>query len=760
MAYTEVTKELPPSFAEIRSKYSYLQMIFQERNTEYQILRDIFHGTLAQDQRDKTVAGTVTRNRPEIIYNVLNSSIRRYMDQSSTPPRIDGVPRGFEIDDIELADKRAKLLDYICECNNMGVKDIQASFYQALLGKAIWNVRPAPHLKHKVKIELAVPDFYYPITKGDNWQDPVAVIYGFRQFKDDVWRDPMKFRQSGEMDSTIEYWDKKWYVRLDERGAMVIPHNLGEILWYETHNIPIPHQDRGQGDIDQSVGLQEYLNLLLSSFASMIAYAANPIAVVRGTKVGGTNLPFQERAVWELERDAQVGFLQWEGAPPTTEAQVLRIFQGIEDTTGVNSPAFGREIPSGTSGTTVRSLMAGFNTRLGTKQQLAGDCRARLLAGVQLVLEKMFPDEEFEVAGENVRPGRAYGKKTRYTVKPREFEGWYKTKIIYQPLDPAATYFQEMDKLKNGIQSEYTTMKNLGIQNVWDEKERIRIERQEKAEHQNDLALAQQGQYVSPEQQAQAAQDDQAGMTQLLEQLKGLKGVPGASPKGQEERDAKRDVALEAAKVPPPSVVSEPGGPSSPSALAEPELNLEDITSKLRASGFTGRIALSGKIATEGKGSGTVHLENPQQAGEVRQILGASAQGLQFQGLDPDKPLGADMIDLTRKGQKKNLAEPRKVDGYLNVIVTNAGATNTARVYEIAVHDDKGNLVQMGKTNPQRVVTAEQGELIRIRVSGISRRQDGDTVRWALVAPTPVKADAQARPSTLSEIEKLWKRGT
>ena len=169
-----------------------------------------------------------------------------------------------------------------------------------------------------------------------------------------------------------------WFIRIDGDQALMIKHNLGEVLWYECQNIPIPHRHRGQGDIDQAINLQEYLNLLLSSFADMIAYAANPIAVVRGTKVGGTNLPFQERAVWELERDAQVGFLQWTGAPPTNEAQTLRVFQGIEDLTGVSSPAFGREIPSGTSGNAIRSLLAGFNTRLGTKQQLMGDCMVRI----------------------------------------------------------------------------------------------------------------------------------------------------------------------------------------------------------------------------------------------------------------------------------------------------------------------------------------------------------------------------------------------
>lgn len=757
----ETVLAAPPSITDIRSQYAYLKTIFSERNGEYEILRGIFDGTLAQDQKDKAAPGKLTRNRTEMIYNVLNAAIRRYMDQMSAPPRIEGIPRGFEIGDIELADKRAKLLTEIWDCNNMTVKLMQASFYQALLDKAVFNVRPAPHLPHKVKIELAVPDFYFPICDGDDWSNPRAVIYGFRKFNDQTFRDPMRFRQESAMDTVIEYWDKTWFIRIDGDQALMIKHNLGEVLWYEAQNIPIPHRHRGQGDIDQAINLQEYLNLLLSSFADMIAYAANPIAVVRGTKVGGTNLPFQERAVWELERDAQVGFLQWTGAPPTTEAQTLRVFQGIEDLTGVSSPAFGREIPSGTSGNAIRSLLAGFNTRLGTKQQLMGDCMVRINRGVQLVLENLFPEEEFEINGENIKPGAELGKPQRYTVKPSEFKGWYKTRVVFSPLDPASMYFQEMDKFAKGVQSRYTTMKNLGIVSVWDELERIRIEKREEADQANDMALAQQGQFVSPEKQAAATADNQQAMTELFHQLKGQTasggGIPGANPNGQDQRDRVKATAAAAALPPPPSGVAAPTGPSMPSSLANPEVTIEDLMQKLRGAPLSGKAAVSGPVVTAGKGAATIHLENPQDAGEIRRILGPVAQGVVFQGLDPNRPTGADYIDL-RGSQKKNQVEPRKIQGYLNVIVVGIVPTNNALVYEIAVQGKK-DTVPLGKTNPQRAVNAEQGELIKVRVEGITRREDNGVVKYSLVSPMPVKSEGLAAPSSLDDVQKLWEKG-
>lgn len=736
-----------------------MKTCYAERNGEFEILRGLFDGTIAQEARSKAVAGKLTQNKTELIYNVLNAAIRRYMDQMSAPPRIEGIPRGFELDDIELADKRAKVLQKIWEANGMTVKLMQSSFYQALLDKAIFNVRPAPQLPHKVKIELAVPEFYYPICRGDNWQEPEAVIYGFRKFKSDYHlQDPMRFRVDAAMDEVIEYHDKNHFIRIEDNRALVIRHMLGEILWEEAHNIPIPHRHRGQGDGDQIVGLQEYLNLMLGSFADMIAYAANPIAVVRGTKVGGTNLPFEPRAVWELERDAQVGFLQWTGAPPTSEAQILRVFQGIEDLTGVSSPAFGREIPSGTSGNAIRSLLAGFNTRLGTKQQLMGEALTRVNRKVQLVLERIFPDVEFEINGENVRPGKPLGKPQKYTVKGRDFGGWYDNRVIFNPLDTASTYFQELDKLAKGIQSRFTTMRALGIPNVWDELERIRIEKREEADQANDMALAQQGNFMSPEKQAMQAEGDQAAMAQLLGQLKGA-GMPGAAGDATADRQAKRDVKAATALPPPSSAAPVPdAGPAGPSALEEPPANLEDIMARLKGGAVSGRMALSGDAVANGKGNFNVHLENPADAAQVRQILGPLAFGATFKGIDPDKPLEPGAIEI--KSQKKNLAEARKTPkGFLSVVVMGVVPTGNALVYDIGIIGEDGTLIPFGRTNAQRNIKAEQGEIIRVQVQGVSRREDDGKIKWALVSPMPVKGMPAAAPSGIKDVQRLYDQG-
>ncbi len=743
------TAAAPPSAAWIQSQYRLLTTIFSQRNSEYSSLRRVFDGDMAGAQEAKTKTGTPFQDRMSLIYNVSNATVRRYMDSMSSPPRIECIPEGFDLADLELADKRTKFLEYIYHCNNMPMKLMQVAYYQSLLDKAILHARPAPNLPHKIKIELGVPDFYYPITRGDDWQHPVAVIYGFRTFRGNNFiRDPMTFRNSEELEGVIEFWDENWFIRIEPEKVLVIKHMLGLIPWYEVHNLPIPHRYRGQGDVDQAVGLNEYLNMLMSAMGEMIAYAAAPIAIVRGTKVGGTNLPFEPRAVWELERDAQAGFLQWSGAPPSVEAQILRTIQAIEDTTGVSSPAFGREIPSGTSGSAVRSLMAGFNTRLGTKQQMLGEALTRLNEGIQCIAEKMFPSWEYRVVGENIQPGRDMGKHKIYGVQPKDFKGWYRNRVLFSPLDPSQTYFQEVDKWQKGLQSRYTTMKSLGVQNVWDELERMRLEHGEKAEQENDMAQARNGQFVAPAK----AEEDQAAMTAMLSQ------ILGGENKAIEQKAAKEKVASDAARqsatgqVAPAVDTTAPQEPAKASSVAVP---MADVLSALRKlTTLSGRGALVGSPQQP-----AIALENPQDENTIRQALGSLGQGIKFTKLKPDEVLSSEAIEFSpQKGQKKNQVEIKRLnETYLSLVVLNTDRTNNALVYNLGIQDDNGNIIPIAKSDPQRRITAEDGEIIRVRVSGLSLRDDSGVRKWGIISPMPVASKvAPSRPSSFKDLQRLW----
>lgn len=720
----------PPSDDFILSTHKHVSTMFSPRNSEYQILRKVFDGDFMGASQVKALGDSQFQERVKLIYNICNATVRRYMDQLSAPPRIEAVPRGWEPKDLEIADKQTKFLEYVYEANGFDKLLMQAGFYQSLLDNAVWHVRPNPDGVCKIKLELGVPDFYYPIVQSDDWNDVRGVIYAFRKFDAGAWQQkPLRAPIDGELaqagsDVVVEWWDAKYCIRF-EGGKKVgtIQHDLGIIPWHKADNIPIPHRFRGQGDVDQAIGLNEYLNMLMSDMADMINYAANPIAVVRGTKVGGVNLPFAPRAVWELERDAQVGFLQWTGAPPSVEAQLIRSIQAIEDTTGVSSPAFGREIPSGTSGSAVRSLMAGFNTRLGTKQTLMGGALVRANTSICAMAERLFPNWEIPVIGElqtdedpegtaalaqldaeadaPKRKPRKKGSKVQYVVKPKEFDGWYKTRMIFPPTDPTASYFQEMDKFAKGIQSKETTMRNMGITNIYDEQERIRTERLEEAEHANNMGLAQQGQFVSPGQQEAKQQADSQGLAQAMQQFAAARG---ALPNGAQQRADKRKTEATFLKPHGQGLLEGPGGTTSPAGAGdtpgtEGDVNISDVMLALkRATNLSGRGAVVGDLAKKGSaGRFTIALENPQDVNAIKMALGPLASKADFTVADFKKPLPEDSVSFSDPSK----AGARKPSGDGPPPRDAIGITNPLEKSEFTRESKKKSIQRSGIVDPQ-----------------------------------------------------------
>jgi hypothetical protein len=759
-----------PSVDYIESRAQYLRTLYSPRNGEYQVLRRCFDGSFISTQESNARPDGLFNDRMRMVYNMTNASVRRYMDSLSAPPRVEAQPRGVEEADIELADDKSRVLEQIYQENKMPVLLIMAAYYQSLLDSAIFYARPCPEMECGIKIELAVPDNFMPMPMGDDWLDAPYLIYQFRSVGgDDIQIDPLTSRPTAVFNNTTLYWDKSNYVEVkDGREQLSITHKWGRMPWRRAHNIPIPHRYRGQGDVDQAIGLNSYINMLMSDFADMINYAANPITIVRGSKAGAANLNFGPRAIWELERDGQAGFLQWSGAPPTAEAQILRSIQAFEDMTGVSSPAFGREIPSGTSGQAVRSLLAGFNTRLGTKQQLLGEALADLNTDILLMLEREFPDKEYAIIGEDNS-----GKKVGRTVKPKMFKGFYKNLVTFDPIDPTARFFQEVEKRKEGLQSRYTTMKNLGIKNVSEELDRIRKEKIEDASHENNMGLARTGQFM-PGGQPSPYGDGPLDLSQLL-------------PPQADKDQARKLLGLEAPQRPADQKTPKPA-PLVNADVVSPDTDAPDLADTAQRVGIDqiagllrpgdgrpqaalrGAVAVIGDTANQGYTEGKINfaISDPADEQAIRQALGKLSQRATFT-VNANPAAQQNAVAIGGGSAKKAPAAPTedkgprvvKADAFLGVIVTDVESTGSAPVYSIAVQDDRGNFIQMGKTFPQRKVVAEQGELITIHIDGLSRRVDAQGAkRYAFVKPVPVRPPSPpARPALMSDLDKLFAKG-
>ena len=620
----------PTTLENIKEWHTKMRRLFSQRNAEYRTMRQVFDGQYVSRQSSNALGIGELQDRKLLMYNMINTAVRRYMDEMSAPVEMQAIGKGIDNEDLHQAESRQKLLMDWLESERATVKICMAAFYQALLDKAILHVRPDPKRKFKLALDLIVPEYYLPIPLTGHWFEKKSVI---------LTKVPFRINEEGRNDpdgrhyytedyrEDLEFWSDEEYV-LVEKGieAIRIKHKWGRLPFEEVHNIPIPHRQRGQGDGDQSVGLQEYLLQAISDQADVLAYLANPIVVVRGSKMGAGNLIFAPRAVWELERDGSAEILSWMGSPPSLETQILRIMQGIEDSTGMSAPAFGREIPSGVSGEAIRSILAGFNTRIGAKQTFMGVALVGVCEIAQMIWEKEFPNETFAVAGESgggdedtpdaKSPSPIY-------LKPKEFKGWYKVKAIFQPQNETVRVFTEIEKMKGGVQSRLSTMRRLGVPNPHEEYDRIMIEKIQDAK----IAQMMQGLIPQPQLGGMPGGDRPIVM--------GPDGRPMTMPQGKAPRQPIRDrnisdIAAELKGANPGNLNDLLGLPNQGKPMPDhvTPADVMDHLDELRHAGaLAGNVFLEGKILEEG---GTdegfnLRVEKEEDIPAVREALGPLA---------------------------------------------------------------------------------------------------------------------------------------
>lgn len=617
------TPSIPPDLTSIVSQYKRLAGLFSMRNMEFAALRRAFAGSFASNAATNAIGLGDTNDRKRISYNLINFTVRRFMDEMSSPHRIEGIPNGIEPYDNELAEKRAKALDCLREEQGLDLKLIKAAYNQSLLDKAVFIVRPDPKAKYKVRIELVTPECYYPIPYAGDWAERRAAIISWRRFDINAPltgpRPETNVDQNLglESDRIIEYWDHDYFVRVENGVAQPpVKHGCGD-LFEEAHNLPIPDQHRGQGDTDQVLGLNEGLNEAISDAADTLSYLANPIVVVRGSRSGTQGLTWGPRAIWNLERDGSAEILTWAGAPPTFEAHILRLMQGIEDGTGLSSPAFGREIPSGVSGEAVRSILSGFNTRVGTKQQLMALSLASLYRKVQKVWETAFPNWEIPIPGE--RPGhlgQGSPDSEGTSLKPKDFRGHYSVRVIFEPQNETVKVFTELQKLQAGTQSRLTTMKRLGIINPEDEYRRVILEKMFDAQ----LQLMASGAPQAPGMGMPGA----PGMPGLeMDPRQRMRGEPD-QPMGGSTIE---DLAARMGSSNPGQLAAELTGMPGIKPGGRGTVKLADILEKLERGDFEAPVRTEGQLASEGEATGRFKLrvQNTTDAERAREALGVLA---------------------------------------------------------------------------------------------------------------------------------------
>ena len=590
-----------PTVEKILGWHGRLLGIYGTRNSEFTTLRRVFDAQFVSSQGISANSASELIDNKKLVYNLINTTTRRFMDEMSAPISIIGVPNGVDQADLELSEKRQKLLSRIFASEKMPLKIIQAAFNQSLLDKAIFHVRPDPKKKYKVAIDLTLPESYLPLPVSDEWGENGAVIISWLPFD---MENLERFDPDGRDHNTanrdenrvIEYWDSEFFVRIKNgKRTHDIHHDLGFIPFPEAHNIPIPHRQRGQGDSDQSIGLNEHLNQLISDQGTVLSYLANPIVIIRGSRQGTAGLVFGPRAIWDLERDGSAELLTWAGSPPSFDAQIMRMMQGIEDNTGISAPAFGRDIPSGVSGETVRSVLAGFNTRIGTKQAMMGLALNSVCVNIQAILEKLYPNEKFELPGES--------DSGQYELRPKDMKGFYDVQVVFQPQNETVRVFTELEKLKNGVQSKLTTMRRLGVPNPVEEMRRIIIEKMLDAKLQAPRQMGLEGQMPG-------------------------QGMPGMPPKQPLNLSSIGDLEKQLNASNPGDLADLLGVPLNNAPM---KFDMRDVLDRISDGQYAGRVFITGALAEDGKSDRLeLHADRPEDIPQIKMALGPAGRGVKI----------------------------------------------------------------------------------------------------------------------------------
>lgn len=459
------------SISQIQSLKETLLRKYDLRNQAYSKLREYYN---AEYWKGTEVQGI------KLIYNLLAAAVDRYTDYMIQPPDWRVIPAGTTKAALDMADKQEKLLYMQYDLNDIAIVQGWLAHLQSMLGFPCLEIRPNPGSKEKlVTLDVPVPEFVLPMPKSDNIWDMESVIIlsdsysaNSEQFKPDIRHD-----QRISQTNVIKYYDKNELVVVENgKETNRIVHNFGFIPVVFSQNKVKPHYVEGVGDLEQAAGLQKYFNDLLSWQADIIEYSANPIQLLFGYT--GDKLPNGPGVQWQLGQGMDARFLTWPGQPPDVERMMGRIQQAIEDLT-ITTNSFGREVPSGTSGSAVKSLMSGLQASFVRKQLMMGVLYKKANEIIFRIIEKYFKEKEIVLRG--TKKGDIFYE----TMKGGDIAGNYRTQIIWPPgiLDQAGRTDLELAKMNAGVQSRRTTMENIGTISPKDELDLISNEKEEDMAH-------------------------------------------------------------------------------------------------------------------------------------------------------------------------------------------------------------------------------------------------------------------------------------
>ena len=439
------------------------------RHADYEELYCRYSGEYWQDGIETESGGM------RIALEHLSSQVVKHIGLATFTPEIQVPPMRQTDKEKKRADKLEKVLYAVWEANAMDVQNLYATYYLSGMGTLILGALPDPQSEAKVRVDVLDPRDCWPVLSGLNYRDlrqmwTQSVLTG----------DEVRYRLGGnksyeddESYTLVQYWDEHKFALICLETEEVLrqrKHPLGKVPFAWAQNIPLPKEAHGLSDIEQSVGLVDYINDLFSYQAEITEYAANPTVVISGARHGSENFPAGPGGKIFTEIGGQARFLQWEGTPPSMEALLSHALQALQDQTGTMEALSGRLEGGQKSGAAITKLLTvGAQPRQRIKEMQAGKCYSQINGIVLRIFEKLWGDVGVTLTGSKKK------KPFEVEIRAKDIAGYYRNYLIYRPgmFNWGEQVSTELQIMGSGLQSKYTTRENLGIRSPEDERQLI-----------------------------------------------------------------------------------------------------------------------------------------------------------------------------------------------------------------------------------------------------------------------------------------------
>lgn len=512
----------PLSKAEVRALHKELQGLHSARNLDYATRREMYAG------QHWGQPGLPMPEAAEKRYTLTANYIRSTVDKSvqlllGQMPAIQVMPPGVNEEARRLAEGMEAVLYATWNWNKAPKTFRRVAFNQILLTQGVmyywWDSKTK-----RVAYKSVAPDNFYPIYDGEDLVEALIVsrrhtrtlraLYpgkniisdedGDDVFDEDRWTrqhvdasnvfeaspssgETGRAEKIGGMTTVLDWFDRYGnHVRV--MGDEVYTHRLG----YDTGEVPIivfPHSLNGderdsRSEIDEIVDLNLYLDDLLSDQANVIRKYARPTVIDQGSGVAPRTVARtiqQEGGVLPIRKDGDLRFLNWEGTPPDFDNQYNRVLALIYDLSGKPPSAYGQMV-SNQSGVATNLSLSPTTAATEERTSVFGFGLTELNAATLHLYEKFMKGEEISVRG--IRPSKAGSKRAVYyeaQIRGGDMGGWRENRIKW----PSALRTDDPVYIQNELaksaadsenppkQSLYTTIENLGIEDVEMEIDRI-----------------------------------------------------------------------------------------------------------------------------------------------------------------------------------------------------------------------------------------------------------------------------------------------